>query len=139
MRVRSGRRLVIPLGAAAALAAGAAGCGSDDFENEPRPATPVEVTARVDDREVAVSPAKVGAGIVTFTISNQSPDPVVFTLDGPTDAAADQIPPGGVGNMKAELAEGDYEVSAGEASDAREGQLAVGPPRETSQNELLKP
>lgn len=124
---------------AVALLAAATGCGSDDFENEPRPATPVEVTARIDQREVAVSPAKVGAGIVTFTISNQSPDPVIFTLDGPTDAAANQIPPGGVGNMRAELEEGDYEVNAGEPSDARETVLAVGPARETSQNELLKP
>jgi hypothetical protein len=139
MRVSSRRRRVVPLGTVAVLAAAVAGCGSDDFENLPRPATPVEVTARVDDREVAVSPSEVGAGLVTFTISNQSADPVVFTLDGPTAAAADQIPPGGIGNMKTDLAEGDYEVSAGDASDAREGQLSVGPPRETSQNELLKP
>jgi hypothetical protein len=138
MRVSSRRRLVVPVGAVALLAAGA-GCGSDDFENDPRPATPVEVTARVDQREVAVSPSRVGAGLVTFTISNQSTDPVIFTLDGPTDTAANQIPPGGVGNMKADLAEGDYEVNAGGSSDARETVLAVGPPRESSQNELLKP
>ncbi|MGH2953268.1 MAG: hypothetical protein ACRDK9_04490 [Solirubrobacterales bacterium] len=129
----------MPVGAVAMLAAGAAGCGSDDFENDPRPATPVEVTARVDEREVAVQPSQVGAGLVTVTISNQSRDPVILTLDGPTVAAADQIPPGGVGNMKADLDEGEYEVTAGEASDAREGQLAVGPDRPTSQNELLKP
>ncbi|MGH2950722.1 MAG: hypothetical protein ACRDKX_01605, partial [Solirubrobacterales bacterium] len=111
----------------------------DDFENEARPPTPIEVTARVDQREVTVSPSKVGAGLVTFTISNQSPDPVVFTLDGPTEAEANQIPPGGVGNMKADLAEGDYTVTAGESSDARDGALVVGTARETSQNELLKP
>ena len=37
------------------------------------------------------------------------------------------------------MVEGDYEVNAGETSDAKPAQLAVGPERETSQDELLLP
>ena len=132
------RRLVAPLGALAAALALAA-CGEDDFENEPRPPAPVERSVRISDREVVVSPSQVGAGLVNFTISNQSDDPAQFTLIGPTDAASSEIPAGGVGNLKAELEEGSYVADAGEDSGAREGTLEVGPRRPTSQNELLQP
>lgn len=123
-------------------AVGLGACGEDDFENEPRPAAPIEITALVSKSKVKVSPstaARVGAGIATITISNQSQDPAELTFDGPTDAASDPIPPGGVGSMKIELEQGDYSVSAGEGNDAREGDLSVGAPRESSQNDLLLP
>lgn len=126
------------LGAALAFAA----CGEDDFPNEPRPASPIEVTALINDREVKVSPStpeSVGAGMVTFTISNQSQDPATLVLEGPSDEASGEIQPGGTGSLKIELEEGDYLVSAGDDSNAREGQLGVGPPRDSSQNELLNP
>lgn len=126
------------LGAAFAVAA----CGKDDFPNDPRPASPIELTAVINDREIRVSPStaeSVGAGVVTFTISNQSQDPAALVLEGPTDQASNEIQPGGVGSIKVELEEGDYVVSAGESSDAREGSLGVGPPRESSQNDLLRP
>ena len=137
------RRLIAALGAGATLALGLGGCGGeDDFENEPRPARPIELTAMVNDREVQVSPSQppeVGAGLATITISNQSGEPVALTLVGPTDEASDPIPPGSVGSMKIELAEGEYEVTGGEESDARESLLVVGPDRESSQNDLLLP
>jgi hypothetical protein len=129
---------------ATALAAilGVGACGEDDFENEPRPAAPIEISARVNDEEVTISPSKpptVGAGLATITISNQSRDPVSLTLEGPTDEASEPIPPGATGAMKAGLAEGEYEVTAGEESNAREDLLVVGPERPTAQNELLLP
>ena len=114
---------------AAALGVGACG-GEDDFKNEDRPAAPIEISARVSDEEVSISPSKpptVGGGLATITISNQSQDPVTLTLAGPTDEASNPIPPGGVGSMKAELAEGEYEVTGGEESNAREDLLVVGP------------
>ena len=134
------RRVAASLGGLAALALGAAGCGGeDDFENEARAASPIEVTAAIKDRAVGVSPSVVGAGVVTFTISNQSPDPATLTLSGPTDDASSELPPGTVANLKTTLEEGTYEVSAGEGSDARSDVLKVGPARETSQNDLLLP
>ncbi len=126
------------LGAALALAA----CGEDDFPNEQRPASPIEITALINDREVKVSPStpeSVGAGLVTFTISNQSQDPATLVLEGPSDEASGEIPPGGTGSLKIELEEGDYLVSAGDDSNARESPLGVGPPRPSSQNDLLRP
>jgi hypothetical protein len=134
------RRVVAGLGALAALVLGAAGCGGeDDFENEARAASPIELTVAIKDRELTVSPDELGAGAVIFTISNQSPDPATLTLSGPTDYASGEILPGGVANLKSALEEGTYEVSAGEESDARPDRLEVGPPRETSQNDLLLP
>lgn len=129
---------VAALGAAFTLAA----CGEDDFPNEPRLASPIELTALINDKNVKVSPStaeSVGAGLVTFTISNQSQDPAALVLEGATDESSGEIPPGGVGSLKVALEEGDYTVTAGEDSSAREGTLAVGPPRETAQNELLNP
>ena len=133
-------RRVAPLTALAALALGATACGKkDDFENEPRAATPINVSATVKKRAVTVSPSTVGAGLVVFTVSNQSPDPARFTLEGPTDDASNEIPSGAVGTLKSEVTEGEYEVTAGEDSNARSDLLEVGPPRKTAQNEILLP
>jgi hypothetical protein len=133
------RRVVAALGALAALLL-ASGCGSeDDFENEPRAALPVDLTASVNDRKVDIDPGAVGAGLVNVTIANQASDPVRFTLAGPTDEASNEIPPGTVASLKVDLQEGDYEATAGEGSDIRPDRLTVGPPRPTSQNELLQP
>lgn len=138
MSVRS--RLIAPLVAlVAAFALGS--CGEDDFENQPRPPAPVELTARIADDVINVSPSsakEVGAGLATITISNQSQEPAVLVLEGPTDDQSDEITAGGTGSMKVALEEGDYTVSA-EDSDARETKLEVGPERETSQNDLLLP
>jgi hypothetical protein len=142
--VRSTRRRAARAGVATLAVAGLAvsGCGEDDFANEPRPAAPIVVTAKVGSDRVLVSPDRFGAGLVNITVSNQSDDPVRLTLVGPEPAdnvQGDDIPPLGVGNLKASLSEGDYEVNAGERSDAEPAQLRVGPPRESSSNELLLP
>lgn len=123
-----------------ALAAGlTAGCGAEDHENEPRPASPIEVTAKVDDEKVDVSPDEFGAGPVVMTISNQSDDPIQIGVEGPTAGQSSGIEPGSVGSFKFDFEEGDYEVSPGEESRARPGVLTVGPERASSQNELLLP
>ncbi len=135
MRARS--RLVAPLAVlAAAFVLGA--CGEDDFENEPRPPVPIELTARIADDVVNVSPSAAGAGLATITISNQSQEPATLVLEGPTDEESPEITAGGTGEMKIALEEGDYTVSTLEGSQ-REAKLEVGPERETSQNDLLLP
>jgi hypothetical protein len=132
------RRLVVPA-AAVAAAIGLTACGDDDFENNPRPPSPVEMSARISNADVVVSPGSVGGGPVNITVSNQSDQPAALTLEGPTDAIGDELPPGAVGEFRTTLEEGDYEVSGGPESDAREGTLVVGADRQTSQNELLLP
>jgi hypothetical protein len=124
----------------AAIAVTAVGCGSDDHPNDPRPAKPIEVTARVDDEVVEVSPAEFGAGLVVFTISNQSDETAALTLDGPVAATSQTLEPGAVSDdFKVDLQEGTYEVTGGDDSGAKPQELVVGPPRPSAQDELLLP
>jgi hypothetical protein len=114
-------------------------CGEDDFPNDPRPASPIELTAAIDENSVSVSPKSFGAGLVNITISNQTDEPTRLTLEGPTSETSSEIPPGGTGSIKAALVEGDYEAAAGAEIDIKPARVEVGPDRPTSQNELLQP
>lgn len=127
----------IAVGCAALL--GLAGCGEDDFENNPRPASPDELTAAIDKDSVTISPAELGAGLVTVTISNQTSETTQLVLDGPTDASSGDIPPGGTGSIRADLEEGSYQAAAGAESGVAPATLTVGPDRPSSQNDLLLP
>ena len=134
----SGLRLVLP--GLTVLALAAAGCGGEDHPNEPRPPTPFEVSALVDDKRVVVSPREFGAGLAVFSISNQTDDVAQLALEGPTEAVSEPIEPGGVSDsFKVPMQEGAYEVTAGEESRVRAAQLLIGPERRSSQNELLLP
>ena len=128
--------------AVAGLAAGAvlvAGCGAEDFPNDPRPPAPVELSARVDDGGVVVAPKEIGAGLATITISNQAGDDVALNFSGPgDDRETNTIPAGGVGSIKLALQQGDYEVEP-DVSSISSGDLVVGAERESAQNELLLP
>jgi hypothetical protein len=138
MRRRRGGLLL--LSGLSALAVTAASCGSEDHPNEPRPPSPIEVTARVDDKEVTVAPNSFGAGIANFTISNQSQDTVQLTFDGERlRTESNPIQPNGVGQFKLDLDEGEYQVSGGPESDATPQTLRVGAERASSQNQLLLP
>jgi hypothetical protein len=136
------RRRTGLLAAAGIALIGAAGCGSDDFANDPRPPAPIELTAKVDDRKVSVSPVEIdgepiGAGLATVTIANLSDDEVQLTFDGPTEGSTDPIIAGGVADIKLNLEQGDYTVATD--GDATEAEFTVGPERESAQNELLLP
>jgi hypothetical protein len=135
------RRRTYPVASALAVAALAAvGCGSDDHPNDPRPAKPIEITARVDNDVVDVSPKEFGAGLVVFTISNQSNEAVELTLDGPVAAASQTIEPNAVtDDFKVDLQEGVYEVTGGLESRAEPDELVIGPARPSAQDELLLP
>ena len=126
--------------ALAAIGLTAAGCGSDDHPNDPRPAKPIEVTARVDNDVVQVSPSEFGAGLTVFTISNQSDEAVALTLDGPVAATSQTLEPSAVSDdFKVDLQEGTYEVTGGPESRAKPQELVVGPARPSAQDELLLP
>ena len=130
---------MLPAGLAV-LGVAAAGCGSEDHPNEPRPPKPIEITARVDDDVVDVSPDKFGAGLTVFTVSNQSDSTVELTLDGPVAATSQPIEPGSVtDDFKVDLQEGEYEVTGGTESRAKPAELVIGPQRPSAQDELLLP
>jgi hypothetical protein len=123
---------------AAASALVLAACGSDDVDNNPRPAAPIQVAARVDSEKVVVSPHRFGAGLVNITVANLSDSPVRFTLTGPKETATPEIQPGAPGTLEVELPEGSYEASA-EGSGVQPATVEVGPKRESSRNKLLLP
>jgi hypothetical protein len=127
--------LALSLGLAALIVAG---CGRDDFENNPRPPVPAEIGVKIGDGEVAVSPAEFGAGLVTFTVANFAEEPAVLVIEGPVDAVSNEVPPGGNLQIKAELESGEYEASA-DGVEALPFTFTVGPERESGQDELLLP
>jgi hypothetical protein len=124
---------------AAILALVAVGCG-DKAENDPRVPNTLQVTARVNKDSLLISPDKFGAGVVYFTISNQTNAPVTVRFRGPTEFSSETIPAQGTTNVKANLLSGDYEVKAtGDKAAEKPRFLRVGPERPSAQNDLLLP
>ena len=137
---------LLAVGATAILAAS---CGEDDFENEPRPAVPLELTGVIQDDKVTVSPSgagrvKLGAGPFLITISNQTDDPHTVILDGEqVREQTEEINPLDTATIQKSLKPGTYEVRAGsERAQRREiapATLEIGDDRPSSNDELLLP
>lgn len=115
-----------------------AGCGAKDFPNDPRPATPIEVSARVDSQRVQIAPDRFGAGLANITIANLSGSPVTLNVSGPTHGSTTQIEPGTPDSLRMSMKEGTYQVTASKAK-IRPATIKVGPERPSSQNKLLEP
>ena len=134
-------------GACAGLAVAAlllAGCGEDDFENEPRAPVRVALTGVIQDDEVTVSPSRIGPGPVEITISNQTDSPRSITLEGESIVErSGEVQPGATTTIQKTLRPGNYEVKAGSRRalprEIRPAVLEIGRPRENSNNELLLP
>jgi len=138
-QARGGSRAVVA-SIGFALVVGVSGCGEEDFENDPRPPSPVELTAAIDKDSVSIAPSNLDAGLVVITISNQTEEPTELVLTGPSDTSSGEIPPRGTGSIKVALEEGDYRVTTSAAEGViTPGGLSVGPPGESSQNDLLLP
>ena len=121
-----------------------AGCGDEDFENEPRPPVPVGLTGVINSDEVNVSPTRVGAGPVVITVSNQTQRPRMITLEGETLVAEEgPIDPGDTATIQRTLSPGSYEVRAGSETAVRKeiapALLDIGPERPASNNDLMLP
>lgn len=136
------------LGAAAIVSAVTlAACGDeDDYANEPRPPSPIVVSAAVTDSSISVSPAEFGAGPVNLIVTNQSESAQELTLEtdevGGSEPGIQQrtgpIDPGDTASLKADLRQGTYKVAVdGEA--IRPAALDVGDSRPSAQNDLLQP
>jgi hypothetical protein len=119
-----------------ALAMG--GCGRDDFENDPRPPIPAEISVKIANDGVAVSPKEFGAGLANFTIANLTTRPGTLAIHGPVDADSDEIPAAGTGTIKVDMKTGSYEASASGIA-VRPFSFTVGPERPSGQNDLLLP
>lgn len=140
--------------ALAALAT--AGCGSTKtFANRPRPAVPVNLTVYINNGSVSVSPPRVGAGEVTFIVTNQASSAQSLEVLAPGQsgnalASTGPINPMATAQISVDFpAAGDYTVATGPNSTAeaalstpvsiRPATLHVGPHRRPSTNALLLP
>jgi hypothetical protein len=131
---------------AAVLAAGlvVAGCGGEDFANNPRPPVPVELTGVIQPDAVTVSPARIGAGPVLITMSNQTRTPITITLDGTSVRdRVGPVPPLDTATIQRTLEPGRYEVRAGSdvalPREIRPAELEIGRERRSSSSDLLLP
>lgn len=147
------RRTTIGIVAASAVAL--CGCGSTGkFANNPRPATPVNVTVYVNDARVSISPATVGAGPVIFIVTNQASNSESLSITPAGDqsqslADTGPISPQATAQVTVNFSQGYYTVSADRngntdaaiatPSNIQAATLNVGPPRPSSSGSLLQP
>jgi hypothetical protein len=131
-----------------------AGCGSGKtFANNPRPASPVNLTVYINNARVSVSPQAVGAGPVVFTITNQSAraESLAIQHKGGSASIADTGPinPQGTAQVTVSLGRGDYtvattstgttEAARSAASPIHSATLRIGRPRPSASDQLLQP
>jgi hypothetical protein len=130
---------------AAVAALAAAGCGDEDFENQPRPPVPMELTGVIQDDKVTVSPSKnIGAGPFVITISNQTDSEHTITLEGQSiEESVGPVAPLDTATIQRTLAPGTYEVKAGSRRAVKReitpASLDIGEERRNSNSELLLP
>jgi hypothetical protein len=128
----------------AVAAAIVAGCGDEDFKNEARAPVREALTGVIQDDEVTVSPAKIGAGPVEITISNQTDAAHSITLEGKSTVdRTEPVQPGDTATIQKTLRPGSYEVKAGSAKavtqEIRPAVLKIGKSRKDSNNDVLLP
>jgi hypothetical protein len=128
----------------AVVAALIAGCGEDDFKNEARAPVRLALTGVIQDDKVTVSPAKIGAGPVEITISNQTDSVRTVTLEGESISERQgPVQPGDTATIQKTLEPGSYEVRAGSKKAVRKeiqpAVLTIGKERANSNNDLLLP
>ena len=115
-----------------------AGCGRNDFNNDPRPPIPAEVSVKMSNSGVGVSPKEFGAGLVNFTIANLTNQAGSLAIHGPVSATSDVIAPGDAETLKVAMKTGSYEAST-DGIAVRPFSFTVGPERPSGQNDLLLP
>ena len=138
-------RIAAAAATTAALLATACG-GSEPRQNLDRPAAPITLTAAVHDDVIQVSPAVTGAGPIVLIVSNQTAKPqrVTFETDelggrtGGNTASTPVIEPQGTGRLSIDARTGRYAVHVQDRT-VRAAHVKVGPPRKSSQNQLLLP
>ena len=136
----------VAMAISAALLAGCGGEDSANYANEPRPPTPIVVSASIGQDRVSVSPRSFGAGPITLIVTNQTGSSQEITLE--TDEIGGSTPgieqnsgpinPGDTASLKADLKQGTYRVAVDDRG-IDGARLRVGDERPSAQNELLQP
>jgi hypothetical protein len=119
----------------------AAGCGGGSQRKSTlRPPSGINVSVRIGQDGVTVSPARFGAGPIKLLASNQSTAAQRLTLDGPrVRRSVGPIPPAETGSMTVTVQPGAYSLSADGSGGLKPAKLTVGPKRPSAQNQLLLP
>jgi hypothetical protein len=134
---RRGRALFLPAAALVAVLA-IAGCGRNDFKNDPGQPIPAEVSVKIATDGVVVSPKEFGAGLVNFTVANLTNQTGSLVIRGPVNAESDAMGPSDTQTIKVQVKSGSYEASSNGIG-VRPFRFTVGPERPTGQNQLLLP
>jgi len=136
--------------AASALALTACGSTSSGAI-APRPPAPVNLSVYIDNSSVSVSPSSVGAGAVTFIITNQAGQAESLAIlrsgspPGDPLASTGPINPQATAQVTVNFAsQGTYSLStgardAGAGSSIRPASITVGASRANSDNQVLQP
>jgi len=146
---------------AAALALAAAGCGASSHANDPRPSPPTRVSVTINPGGITVQPRKVAFGpeptqqipqnqdhpqppiksrkplVVVFVVANQTGATTSVRLRGSKEMDFGKVLARSPETFQTELPTGSYTVTADGI--AASDQLAVGPYRASSQNDVLLP
>jgi hypothetical protein len=134
------------------------GCGAKEHANDPRPASPTQITVSISQRKVSLAPSTVGVEsvkrqaqaqqqgvnndqplLVALTIANLTNFDSHLEIAGPKDSTSPLVVANGTASYKAFLPTGDYLVSAADIPGAIAARLSVGPDRTSSDNDLLLP
>lgn len=131
------------------------GCGGSGgaFANKPRPPAPVNMTVYIDNARVSVSPGSVGAGPVSFIVTNQANQTEsmnVQSAGGGQLATTGPINPQSTAQVTVDLRDpGDYNVTATSSGGSQAQQagpggvqpatIHIGAPRPSSSGQLLQP
>jgi hypothetical protein len=141
------------IGQSAIIALILTACGSAGGQSPSvaRPPNPVNLTVYVNDSHVSVSPAHVGAGPITFIVTNQArqAESLAISKGGSTLASTAPINPQGTTQVSVNFKPGRYVIGAGaqgmndaqrsKQSSIRPASLHIGRERESSSNSVLQP
>jgi hypothetical protein len=129
----------------AVMATAIVGCGGGkDFQNNPRPPVPLQLTGVITKQKVTISPHKVGAGPVVITVSNQDSRSHTLTLDGQgIQERVGPINPLDTAQLQKTLKPGTYRVKAGSdkavTAEIAPATLRIGKQRKSGSSEVSLP
>ncbi len=139
---------------ASVLAVSACGSTGGKAASRAGQPTPVNLTVYVNDSRISVSPEVVGAGPVTFVVTNQASHSealAISTASGNSHQVASTAPinPQGTTQVSVNFKPGDYTISTAahgrtdaqlsRPSNIAPASLHIGRPRTSSSNSLLQP
>jgi hypothetical protein len=146
MRIRTIGQLAVT-----ALVVSACGSAGGQSASVLRPPNPVNLTVYVNDSKVSVSPTSVGAGPITFIVTNQAShaEALAISKGGSTLASTAPINPQGTTQVSVNFKPGRYTISTGNAgkndaqlskqSSIRSASIHIGRQRASSSNSVLQP